>query len=190
MRLHLTGASGTGTSTLGAALATRLGCPCVDSDDALWERTDPPFTRLRPVADRLAWLQAALPEGGAADRWVVAGSMVGWGDQLLPSLNLVVYLSLEAGSRMERLRAREAARYGARITRGGDMAANSAAFLAWAAAYDTAGPKQRSRSLHEAWLRDLPCPVLRLDSAAPVDELADAVMAHPAIGQSPGLLFR
>lgn len=190
MRLHLTGASGTGTSTLGAVLATRLGCPCVESDDALWEPTDPPFTRLRPAADRLAWLRAALPEGGAAERWVVAGSMVGWGDALLPSLDLVVFLSLEAGTRMDRLRARESERYGARVVQGGDMAANSAAFLAWAAAYDKAGPKQRSRALHEAWLRDVPCPVLRLDAAVPVGDMADAVMAHPALSRGSGLLFR
>jgi adenylate kinase family enzyme len=179
MRLHLTGASGTGTSTLGAALAGRLGCPWVDSDDALWEPTDPPFTRLRASADRLAWLQAALPaEGDAAECWVVAGSMVGWGDRLLPRLTLVVFLTLDATARMARLRAREAARYGARVEPGGDMAASSAAFLAWAAAYDTAGAEQRSRFLHEAWLRELSCPVLRLDSSAPVGQLADAVMAR------------
>jgi hypothetical protein len=59
------------------------------------------------------------------------------------------------------------------------MAANSAAFLAWAAAYDTAGPEQRSRILHEAWLRDLPCPVLRLDSrCAGGRTSADAVLAR------------
>jgi adenylate kinase family enzyme len=179
MRLHLTGASGTGTSTLGAALAARLDCPWVDTDDALWEPTDPPFTRLRASADRLAWLQAALPaEGGVAERWVLAGSMVGWGDRLLPRLTLVVFLTLDATARMARLRARETERYGSRIRPGGDMAANSAAFLAWAAAYDTAGPEQRSRSLHEAWLRDLPCPVLRLDSSMTVAQLADAVMAR------------
>ena len=44
-------------------------------------------------------------------------------------------------------------------------------FIAWARAYDTAGPEQRSRAGHEAWLAELDCPVLRLDSTAPVEAL-------------------
>jgi adenylate kinase family enzyme len=180
MRIHLTGASGTGTSTLGMALAARLRCAQVESDAALWELTDPPFTRLRARADRQSWLRGQLPpEGSAEDRcWVLSGSMVGWGEALIPRLTLVVFLTLEPEARMARIRAREAARYGSRIAPGGDMAENSAAFLAWAAAYDTAGPEQRSRILHEAWLRDLPCPVLRLDSNAPVEHLVHAVLAR------------
>jgi len=33
MRVHIVGASGSGTTTLGRALATQLGCPHVDTDD-------------------------------------------------------------------------------------------------------------------------------------------------------------
>ena len=40
-----------------------------------------------------------------------------------------------------------------------------------------AGLDQRSRAQQESWLADLPCPVLRLDSAAPVPALTAAVLA-------------
>ena len=83
---------------------------------------------------------------------------------------------------MARLYAREAGRYGARIQPGGDMAVASQEFLAWAEAYDTAGPEQRSRALHAAWLAQRTCPVLRLDAAAPVAALTNAVLA--AVGFS------
>jgi hypothetical protein len=50
------------------------------------------------------------------------------------------------------------------------------AFLAWAEAHDEAGPLQRSLSVHEAWLTEIRCPVLRLDSAYPVETLIASVM--------------
>jgi hypothetical protein len=57
------------------------------------------------------------------------------------------------------------------------MHAENVEFLAWAEAYDSAGPSQRSRVLHAAWLAERSCPVVRLDSAAPVAVLAERVEA-------------
>jgi hypothetical protein len=109
--------------------------------------------------------------------WVLSGSALKWGDPLLPLYDLIVFLTLDSGLRLERLRRREHLRYGQRIEPGGDMAAASAAFLAWAASYDTAGPEQRSRAAHEAWLAHCAAPVIRLDSAQPLPGLKQAVMA-------------
>ena len=76
------------------------------------------------------------------------------------------------------LRRRQAARYGKRIEAAGDMAAHNVEFLKWAEAYDVAGPEQRSLVGHEAWLATLKAPVLRLDSAAPLDDLVFAVLSR------------
>ena len=92
----------------------------------------------------------------------------------------MVFLSLDAPTRLARLRRREAARHGARIEPGGDLAAVHATFMAWATAYDGAGLHQRSWMQQESWLADLPCPVLRLDSRQPVEALAAAVLARLA----------
>ena len=74
-RIHITGASGTGTSTLARVLAGRLETQAFDTDDFFWRPTDPPFQARRPVADRLALMQDVfLPR---AD-WVLAGSFSGW----------------------------------------------------------------------------------------------------------------
>jgi len=183
IRLHIMGASGSGTSTLGAAVAARLGCPLHDTDNYFWLPTDPPFTEVRPMPERLALLRARL---GEHRRWVLSGALSGWGDPLIPAFSLVVFLSLDTPTRLTRLRAREEARYGDRIEPGGDLAAVHAGFIAWAAAYDQAGLGQRSRALHEAWLADLPCPVLRLDGRLPVAALAEAVLARLGDGTAPG----
>lgn len=130
-RILILGASGAGTSTLGRAVASTLAVPHFDVDDFFWLPTDPPFTARRESDERLALLVAAL---SAHPGWVLAGSILKWGDPLVPRIDLVVYLTIDAGVRMNRLRRRERQRYGTRIEPGGDMADLHQAFLTWAAA--------------------------------------------------------
>ena len=155
-RIHILGASGSGTSTLGAALARRLACPHVDADALFWLPTDPPFVDRRPREARQALLVQALPANG---RWIFLGSATGWCAPVEPFFELIVFLTLDPAMRMERLRRREIERYGERIAATGDMADASVAFLKWAQAYDTAGPEQRSRVTHEQWLASQAAPV-------------------------------
>jgi adenylate kinase family enzyme len=42
-RIHITGASGAGVSTLGCALADALAIPHHDTDDYFWQPTSPPY---------------------------------------------------------------------------------------------------------------------------------------------------
>jgi adenylate kinase family enzyme len=171
-RIHILGASGSGTSTLGAALARRLGVPHTDSDTLFWLPTDPPYTATRPPDERQSLLEQRLPVTG---RWVFSGATK-WASSLEPYYDLVVFLRLDPAVRMERVRRREAERWGSRILPGGDMVATNTAFIAWAEAYDTAGSLRRGLVTHEAWLADQPAPVLRLDSIAPVSDLVTAVL--------------
>jgi len=172
-RIHILGASGSGATTLGAALAAELSIPHEDTDRYFWEPTDPPFTKARSREDRLALLSPRLPEDGA---WILSGCACAWGAPLEPRYSLVVFLKLDPTLRMERLRRREHARYGARVAPGGDLEPASRQFLDWAESYDAGGLDQRSLALHEAWLAARTCPVLRLDSAIPTAELAQAVL--------------
>jgi adenylate kinase family enzyme len=174
-RPRVVGASGSGTSTLGRALAERLDCRHVDADDRFWLPTDPPFTTRRPRGDRQALLLRRLP---AAEPWVFSGSALTWAAPLEAFYDLIVFLRLDPAMRMARLRRREELRYGERLKPGGDMAAASDAFLAWAEAYDVAGPEQRSLIGHETWLASQAAPVLRLDSSALPQDLVRAVEAR------------
>lgn len=174
-RIHIVGASGSGTTTLGAALAARLDHPHIDSDTIFWRPTDPPFTTRRSVEGRAALVAELLPVSGP---WVFSGSAVGWAGPIEPFFDLIVFLKLDPSVRMERIRRREVARYGARVQSGGDMAVASAAFLDWAAAYDTAGLEQRSLLKHEEWLATQTALVLLLDSAMPVEGLTAAVLKN------------
>jgi adenylate kinase family enzyme len=149
-------------------MATRYGHRHLDTDDFFWERTDPPYRRKRPRAERLALLRQALHE---ACSWVLSGSLCGWGDPLVPEFELVVFLAVPTPVRLARLEAREIGRYGRHaVAPGGARHQTHVEFLEWAGRYDTGGLEMRSRALHEAWLAALPCPVVRLEGNLTVAE--------------------
>lgn len=171
-RVHITGASGAGVTTLGSALSRRLDAPLFDVDDFFWLPTDPPFAAQRPVVERLALLAARLD----GSRWILSGSLVGWGDPFMPLFDVVVFVYAPSDVRMARLRARETVRYGNAIEAGGAMHENSKAFFDWAARYDDPHFGGRSLESHNRWLARQSAPVLRLDGMAPTSEQADAVI--------------
>jgi adenylate kinase family enzyme len=174
-RVHIFGASGSGTSSLAAALAAKHGHRHLDTDDFFWLPTDPPYEQPRPREARLALLRDALARSPS---WVLSGSLCGWGDPLIPEFNLVVFLVVPTEVRLARLRAREAARYGhAAIAPGGARHGAHLAFLDWAGRYDTGDVEMRSRALHEAWIGALPGAVLRLEGVRPIAEHVAAIEA-------------
>src|SRR5437660_5698098 len=90
-RIHILGASGSRTTTLGWAFAACLQCPHFDTDDYFWLPTDPPFTHQRERTERQQLLMDDLT---AQDAWVVSGSLGGWGDMAIPPFALAVFLTI------------------------------------------------------------------------------------------------
>jgi len=89
MKIHILGPSGAGTTTLGKAIAAELVIKHFDSDDFFWAKTKIPFTRKREKDVRIRLLKKAL---SGYKSWVLRGSMLGWGDFLLPEIDLIIYL--------------------------------------------------------------------------------------------------
>jgi adenylate kinase family enzyme len=162
-RILVTGASGSGTTTLGQALAARLQCAFLDTDDYYWLPTTPPFQCKQDPTVRGALLLQALQ---TASSTVLAGSILNWGVELEDSFSLIVFLTVPAQIRVARLKERETRRFG-RV---------DPAFLAWAAQYDEGAMAGRSRSKHEVWLAKRSCPVLRIDGdTSTADRLAQVL---------------
>lgn len=161
MRILITGAAGSGTSTLAAALAGQCQARLLEADDYYWLPSWPPYQQRRPASERLDLLLAQLR---AAEEVVVAGSVMGWGPMLEDGFDLVVFLYASTSLRIARLQQREIARFGR---------ANSD-FLAWAAQYDEGAQEGRSLARHRQWLAERTCPVFELSGELPTQ----AQLAH------------
>jgi adenylate kinase family enzyme len=172
-RIHIMGASGSGVTTLGRALADALALPHHDSDDYFWLPTTPPYRQQRERSERLRLMEDVfLPR---AD-WVLSGSLAGWGDLIIARFDFVVFLRTPREIRLTRLRAREATHFGADVVaQGGWRHDETEAFIEWASHYEDGGREGRTLEKHLAWLAALPCPVLRLDGSRPLPDLVAEV---------------
>lgn len=173
-RIHITGASGAGTTTLAAGLSDRLSIEAFDTDDFFWRPTDPPYRERRPIADRIALMREAFLD---APDWILSGSIGSWGMPVADRMTHVIFLTARATTRLARLRRRERARYGDRIAPGGDLEFMHRGFLEWAVSYDEPNVAGRSRAAHEQWLASLTIPVIRLDGEMPRDQLTVRAIA-------------
>jgi hypothetical protein len=157
MRIHITGGSGSGTTTLGRKLAEQLGFAHFDGDDYYWQPTSPPYQEKREAGERLSKI---LKDLQTVPNAVVSGSVVGWGRELEDGFDFIVFLYLPASTRVQRLRTREIESFGA----------VDQAFLEWAAQYDEGPPQGRSLAKHNAWLAVRNCPLVRLEQDLSVDD--------------------
>lgn len=172
-RIHTFGASGSGTTSLGRAIARQLGCTHLDTDSYYWHKTNTPFTEKRCPAKRIELIKRDTKD---VEDWVLSGSICSWGDPLLESFTLAVLVLLDTDIRMKRLADRERHRYGNRIDHGGDRYESHVEFMDWAQSYDTAKAPIRSLDLHLSWAERLKCPVLQVNSLRTSEELAVQIL--------------
>jgi hypothetical protein len=113
--------------------------------------------------------------------WVLSGTVTGWGDELVPFFDLVVFVSTPSELRLRRLRARESAHFGAvAVAPGGWRHEEMESFVDWASHYEAGDRDGRSLARDEAWLAGLPCPLIRVDGARPVADLVEQLCSDVA----------
>ncbi len=165
--IHIYGAAGSGTSTLARKICEELGYKFMDTDDYFWMPTDPKYTTKRAKEERLQLMKKDIDEN---DNVVISGSLVDWGDELIPLFTLVVRLVTDTETRIERLKLREKQAFGDRISPTGDMYNNHLEFIEWARQYDTGDINMRSKAKHDEWQQLLKCKQIILDGAADLFE--------------------
>ncbi len=173
--IHIYGASGSGTSALGRKISEELGYKFMDTDDYFWLPTNPQYTTKRSKEERLALMKRDISEN---DNVVISGSLVDWGDELIPLFTLAIRMVTDTDIRIERLKAREKQKFGDRIMPGGDMYANHIEFIEWARKYDTGSVNMRSKAKHDEWQKLLQCKQIVLDGADDLEENSKKVQAE------------
>ena len=165
--IHIYGASGAGTTTLGKAISLQYGYTHMDTDDYFWQPTNPPFIAKRELSERIALMKKELE---ANEKVVISGSLCGWGDVFIPNSNLAIRIVTPMEIRINRLEAREYGRFGNRIRESGDMHEDHLSFIKWAKEYDNGDETMRSKAMHDKWSMLLQCEQVILDGSKPVEE--------------------
>jgi len=176
-KVHVFGASGSGTTTLARHLAGALNLRHFDADNYFWEQTDPPFERKTERSLRVKRLGEDLNH--SREGWVLSGCVAGWGEPLLADLDLSVFIYLDKEIKFKRLLDRELEEFGARVMPGGDMHESHRKFMSWAKSYEQARPPIRSLALHEQWIANSDAPTARVNSMYDVSSLVEELLQLP-----------
>ena len=171
-KIHILGAAGSGTSTLGVSLSKMLPHASLDTDDYFWISK---YTQHRKVPERIQMLNKYLL---LYEKWILSGAVCGWGDKFKPFFDLVIFLWIPQDIRLERLQQRGFERFGNEVLAGGSKYDQSKAFLEWASLYDNAGMEVRSKTLHEHWMAELSCPILRIEGDYSVEDRVNIVLDY------------
>ena len=162
--IAIVGLNGSGKTTLGRGLAERLGFYRMDVEDYYFPKSDVPYAvaRTREEVERL--MLADIAEHGDFVLSAVCADFAA----IEPFYELIVYLEAPQNERMERIRQRSVDKFGSRVLPGGDMYEQEENFFVFAA--------KRTPDKIEKWIKTVACPVLRIDSRKPTEELVRCVI--------------
>ena len=163
--IAIVGLNGSGKTTLGRALAERLEYFRIDVEDYYFPAEgafDSP--RTREEVERM--MLADIEKHGDFVLSAVCADFA----SIEPFYELIVYLEAPQNERMERIRRRSIDRFGERVLPGGDLYESEEKFFAFAA--------KRTPEKIEKWIENVSCPIIRIDSRKPTDELVTDILKY------------
>ena len=170
----LCGLNGTGKSTLGRALAARLGFHFIDNERLFFpDAAAYAHPRSREEVERLL-----LQEVQDSGNFVFAAVRGDYGQAILPFYTLAVLLEVPKEQRAQRVRARSYQKFGARMLPGGDLYEQEEGFFRMA--------QGREEAYVEGWVQSLRCPVLRVDGTRPVLENLEYLLGQAGLRATGG----
>lgn len=153
------GLNGAGKSTVGRALADRLGYKNMDIEDYYFDDCAIPYSNPRDRGDVILHMLADIRKNGPFVISAVDGEL---GVEITSMYKLAVYIEAPRDIRLERIKRRAYRRFGSRVLEGGDMYEREREFYEFAAA--------RTSDRLDEWSKTLSCPIIRIDGTKPVEE--------------------
>lgn len=161
------GLNGVGKSTFGRALAAQLKFHFIDSEELFFSSADPdsPYSAPRPRAEAIAVLERTLED---CDNFVLAAVKGDYGSRTVSEYRCVVLLEAPGEIRMRRVVDRSFQRFGERMLPGGDLYEQELNFFA--------AVSNRDERYVLDWVRNLNCPMIRVDGTRTIEENLAFVM--------------
>lgn len=159
--IQICGLNGCGKSTLGKALAERIGFHFIDNENLFFSRTntDEPYTNAKSRTE----VERLLMEEVSKHPDFVFSSVIGdYGKDIIPMYNYVVVIEVPKKIRSQRVRNRSFQKFGSRMLIGGDLHNQEEAFFKMV--------DSRHNDYVENWLHGLNCPIIRVDGTKPIEE--------------------
>ena len=159
--IQICGLNGCGKSTLGKALAERLGFHFIDNENLYFSgaNSDDPYRnpKSRTEVERLL-----MEEVRKYPDFVFAAVKGDYGNDILQKYSYVVVMEVSPKIRAQRVRSRSFQKFGSRMLPGGDLYHREEAFFQLA-------DSRRDDDI-EKWLQKVSCPIIRVDGTKPIED--------------------
>ena len=161
MGILICGLNGAGKSTVGKALADRMGYEFIDSEDLYFPKADLKYmySDSRSKEEAVHILEEKIKEN---HNFVFAAVKGDYGENLIRALDFIVLIDVPKEIRSQRVRDRSFQKFGERISQGGDLFEKE---QNWFNVVDS-----RPEDYVLLWLETVECPVMRVDGTMPVEE--------------------
>lgn len=165
--IQICGLNGCGKSTIGRALAKKVGFHFIDNEDLYFPKTDAnkPYANARTRKEVEKLLMNEVQEHS---NFVFSSVKGDYGDEIIPLYSYVVLVEVPKEVRLQRVRNRSFQKFGKRVLPDGDLFEPEESFFQLVAS--------RPEDYCESWVRTLNCPVIRIDGTKPVDENIELII--------------
>ena len=159
--IQICGLNGCGKSTLGRALAERIGFYFIDNENLYFSNsnTDEPYMNPKSRQDVE---QLLVTEVSKHPNFVFAAVKGDYGNEIIPMYDYVVLIEVPKSVRSYRVRNRSFQKFGNRMLIGGDLYNQEKAFFQMV--------ESRQDDYVENWLKTMKCPIIRVDGTKPIEE--------------------
>ena len=165
--IQICGLNGCGKSTLGRALAEKIGFHFIDNENLYFARSqaNDPYTNPRSQEEVERLLMNEVLEH---PNFIFASVRGNYGKEIIPMYNYVVVIEVPKEIRSQRVRNRSFQKFGRRMLMGGDLHQQEEAFFRIA--------ESRHDDYVENWLQLVNCPIIRVDGTKKIEENLDYII--------------
>ena len=159
--IQICGLNGCGKSTLGRALAEKIGFHFIDNENLYFARSqaNEPYTNPRSEEEVERLLMNEVSEH---PNFIFAAVRGNYGKEIIPMYNYIVVIEVSKEIRSQRVRNRSFEKFGRRMLIGGDLYEQEEAFFRIA--------ESRQDDYVENWLQLVKCPIIRVDGTKKIEE--------------------